>query len=164
MTVHVMPLLTPIWHGVKNMTSYDILDRPLLHPPLVGAGATLLIAAFATDMLYWWTLLFQWNNFSSWLLTAGLILAALASLALIVDTARRSLQGMAWGRFVGFTATALLSLLNAFVHSRDAYTAVVPQGLELSALLTMILIVLGSRGWSLNAVPHQFRKSAEARS
>jgi uncharacterized membrane protein len=59
---------------------------------------------------------------------------------------------MAWGRFASFTVVVLLSLLNAFVHSRDAYTAVVPNGLELSAAVTMILLVLGWRGWSLSAV------------
>jgi uncharacterized membrane protein len=137
----------------------------LFHPLLVGTGAVLLITAFVTDLLYWWTLLYQWNNFSSWLLAAGLIVAGLAGLALLVDVARRRVRAIVWGRFVGFTAAALLSLLNAFVHSRDAYTAVVPQGLELSAVVTLILIVLGCRGWSLRAALHfQLSKSAEVRS
>ena len=141
------------------------VSRPLFHPLLVGTGAVLLITAFVTDLLYWWTLLYQWNNFSSWLLAAGLIVAGLAGLALLVDVARRRVRAIVWGRFVGFTAAALLSLLNAFVHSRDAYTAVVPQGLELSAVVTLILIVLGCRGWSLRAALHfQLSKSAEVRS
>jgi uncharacterized membrane protein len=46
----------------------------------------------------------------------------------------------------------LLSLLNAFVHSRDGYTAVVPQGLCLSAIVTVLLLVIGWRGWSLAAL------------
>ena len=125
---------------------------PLLHPRLIGPGAALLIAAFATDLVYWRTLLFEWDNFSIWLLAAGLVLAGLAGVALLVDVARRRVEAMAWGRFAGFTVAALLSLLNAFVHSRDAYTAVVPTGLELSAVVTVILLVLGWRGWSLRAV------------
>jgi uncharacterized membrane protein len=125
---------------------------PLLHPPLVGSGAALLIAAFATDAIYCQTLLFQWNNFSIWLLMAGLILAALAGLALLLDVALGRIQAMAWGRFAAFTVAALLGLLNAFVHSRDAYTAVAPQGVELSAVVTVILLVLGWRGWSLRSV------------
>jgi uncharacterized membrane protein len=128
-------------------------DPPqLLHPRLIAPGAALLIAAFATDVVYWRTLLFQWNNFSIWLITAGLVLAGLAGLALLLDVARRRVGAMAWGRFAGFTLAALLSLLNAFVHSRDAYAAVYPQGLGLSALVTVILGVLGWRGWSLRAV------------
>ncbi|THD60246.1 DUF2231 domain-containing protein [Phenylobacterium sp.] len=124
-----------------------------LHPRLIAPGAALLIAAFATDVMYWRTLLFQWDNFSVWLIAGGLVLAALAGLAILLDAARRRLGAMAWGRFAGFTVAALLSLLNVFVHTRDAYTAVVPDGLELSALVTAILIVLGWRGWSLRAVP-----------
>jgi uncharacterized membrane protein len=130
-------------------------DPPqLLHPRLVAPGAALLISAFATDAIYWRTLLFQWDNFSIWLITAGLVLAGLAGLALLLDVARRRIGAMAWGRFAAFTAAALLSLLNAFVHSRDAYTAVVPNGIELSALVTAILLALGWRGWSLRAVRH----------
>jgi uncharacterized membrane protein len=121
----------------------------LLHPPLVAAGAALLIAAFATDVVYWRTLLFQWDNFSIWLILAGLVLAALAGLALLLDVARGRIGAMAWGRFAGFVVAALLSLLNAFIHSRDAYTAVYPQGLALSAVVTVILVVLGWHGWSL---------------
>ena len=125
--------------------------RPL-HPPLVAAGAILLISAFACDLIYWWTLLFQWNNFSIWLLAAGLVVAAIAGIALLVDSLQKRIEGVSWPRFSGFTAAALLGLLNACVHSRDAYSAVVPDGLRLSALVTVILIVLGWRGFGLAAV------------
>jgi uncharacterized membrane protein len=134
--------------------THDPTPPPLLHPLLVGSGAGLLIAAFATDVIYCQTLLFQWNNFSIWLLMAGLILAALAGLALLLDVALGRIEAMAWGRFAGFTAAALLALLNAFVHSRDAYTAVAPEGVELSAVVAVILLVLGWRGWSLRSVRH----------
>jgi uncharacterized membrane protein len=131
-------------------------DRPteppiLWHPPLVAAGAALLIAAFVTDLLYWRSTLFQWNNFSAWLLTGGLVLAGVAALALLVDVLRRRERGIGRLRFAGFAAAALLALLNAFVHSRDAWTAVVPHGLALSAVVAAILLLLGVRGWSLHA-------------
>jgi uncharacterized membrane protein len=47
----------------------------------------------------------------------------------------------------------LLSLLNAFVHSRDGYTAVVPTGLTLSALVVAILLFTAwaDRAWYLAA-------------
>jgi uncharacterized membrane protein len=124
--------------------------RPL-HPRLIGPGAALLIAALATDLAYADSLLFQWENFSIWLLTGGLILAAIAGLALVLDIALHRITGIDWWRFAGFCAAALLSILNAFVHSRDAYTAVVPQGLALSALVSAILVIVGWRGWSVGA-------------
>ena len=43
----------------------------------------------------------------------------------------------------------ILAIINAFVHSRDAYTSVVPTGLILSALVVLILLVTGWNGWSL---------------
>ena len=135
------------------MTKNQTPSQPLIHPPLVGFAAALLIGTVATDFIYSETLLFQWNNFSIWLLAAGLILAAIAGLALLLDIMRRRLPLIAWGRFIGFTTAALLSLLNAFVHSRDGYTAVVPDGFALSAAAAVILIFLGQRGWSLRAAP-----------
>src|SRR5882672_7255485 len=115
----------------------------LLHPTLIASGAALLAAAFATDFVYWRTLLFQWNNFSIWLLTGGLVLAALAGMILLLEAVLQRVGRISWWRFIGFTVAALVSLLNAFVHSRDAYTAVVPEGLILSAIVTVVLVVLG---------------------
>jgi uncharacterized membrane protein len=136
------------------MTQSDYYEprRRLLHPGLVAAGATLLIAAFASDLLYWDTLLFQYNNFSGWLLTGGLVLSLLAAIAFVIDLVLGRVGRVSWLRFFGLAAAALLGLLNAFVHSRDAYTAVVPQGITLSAIVTAILLAVGlGGGWSLAA-------------
>jgi uncharacterized membrane protein len=138
--------------------SISLSNRPL-HPRLIGLGAGLLVAAFATDVTYAKTLLFQWDNFSIWLLTGGLLLAALAGLALILDIALHRITAINWLRFSGLVAAALLSLLNAFVHSRDAYTAVVPQGLALSTLVSAILVIVGWHGWSVG-VRNSFRPIA----
>jgi uncharacterized membrane protein len=124
--------------------------RLLLHPGLVASGATLLIAGFVSDVLYWQTLLFQWNNVAQWLVAGGLVLALLAAVAFVVDLARGAVGRVSWPRFAGLAAAALIGLLNAFVHSRDAYTAVVPQGITLSAVVTVILLAVGlGGGWSL---------------
>jgi uncharacterized membrane protein len=125
----------------------------LFHPPLVASGAALLIAALATDVVYWRTFLTQWENFSVWLITGGLLLAALAGIALVLDLALRRAGRMHWLDFAMLTVAALLSVLNAFIHSRDGYTAVVPEGLALSAIVTVLLLAAGWRGWSLCAVP-----------
>jgi uncharacterized membrane protein len=122
--------------------------RPL-HPRLIGFGAVLLIGALATDVAYANSLLFQWDNFSIWLITGGLLLAAFAALALVLDIASHRIAGIDWLRFSGLAAAALLSLVNALVHSRDAYTAVAPEGLELSVLVSAILVIMGWRGWSV---------------
>ena len=134
----------------------------LLHPGLVASGATLLIAAFFSDLLYWRTLLYQWNNLSQWLLAGGLVLALLAAIAFLIDLLRGEVRQVAWLRLAGIAVAGLLGLLNAFVHSRDAYTAVVPQGIALSAVVAVLLLLIGmTGGWSLarrrTLVTPQFR-------
>jgi uncharacterized membrane protein len=123
----------------------------LFHAPLVASGATLLMAALVTDVLYWRTALTQWENFSIWLITGGLLLAAVAALALLLDLALRRAGRMHWPDFALLTVAVLLSVLNAFVHSRDGYTAVLPEGLALSAIVAVLLLAAGWRGWTLCA-------------
>jgi uncharacterized membrane protein len=121
----------------------------LIHRDFILAGAVLLIAAFATDCFYYTTALWQWSNFSAWLITAGLIVTLVAVILLIIDFVMRRASRLNIGSFILVIAAALLSLLNAFVHSRDAWTSVVPQGILLSALSTILLLIAGARGWSL---------------
>ena len=123
--------------------------RAALHRGFVGASGVLLIAAFATDYTYYTTALWQWANFSAWLITAGLIVMLAAVMLLLIDFATGRARRLNTGTFILVTAAALLSLINAFVHSRDAWTSVVPQGILLSAVATLLLLIAGARGWSL---------------
>lgn len=120
-----------------------------LHRGVIGAGGILLITAFVTDCIYYRTALWQWANFSAWLITAGLIVTLLAVLLLLIDFATGRAGRLDAGNFILVGAAASLSLVNAFVHSRDAWTSVVPQGILLSAASTLLLLIAGGRGWSL---------------
>jgi uncharacterized membrane protein len=131
---------SPIGHGRA---------RALLHRGFIGAGAVLLIAAFGTDTIYYATALWQWANFSAWLITVGLIVMLLAALLLLIDFATGRAGRLNTASFILVSAAALLSLVNAFVHSRDAWTSVVPQGILLSAVSTILLVIADARGWSL---------------
>lgn len=133
------------------MSSPTPLDaaRPPLHRNLVCAGSTLLIFAFGTDCVYYSTSLWQWANSSAWLITAGLMVILLAIVVLLVDFATGRARHLNAGPFVLVSAAALLSLVNAFVHSRDAWVSVVPQGILLSAAVVVLLLIAGVRGWSL---------------
>ena len=129
------------------------LPRPALHAQVIPAGAGLLAAALVTDLLYCRTFSSQWETFSIWLLMAGLIVAAVSGLALLWDLALHRVARVSWPRFSALMAAALLSLLNAFIHSRDGYTAVAPIGLALSGAVVLILVVVGAGGWNLNRAP-----------
>ncbi len=84
------------------------------------------------------------------LVSAGLIMAGLAAVAYVIDLAGgRQIDTPAWPRVVGYALAVLLSLMNAFVHSRDGYTAVVPTGLMLSGLVIVVLLLTAWVGMAL---------------
>jgi uncharacterized membrane protein len=126
--------------------------RGPLHPFFVGLGGALLMAALFTDLMYSSNSLMQWANFSAWLITGGLILALLSAIVLIVDLALRRAGPIRWLDFGLLAAAAILSIVNVFVHTRDAWTSVMPTGITLSAIVAILLLVAGLRGWRVTAV------------
>jgi uncharacterized membrane protein len=120
--------------------------RTLPHRGLIGAGGVLLAAAFFTDSAYLTSGLWQWANFSAWLITAGLIVTFLAVCLLLIDLARGRIGLLHPTSLILVAAALALSLFNAFVHSRDAWTSVVPQGILLSAASTILLLIAAARG------------------
>lgn len=110
---------------------------------LVPFPIACFVGTFLTDLAYLVTDSFVWETFSVWLLTIGLVVAGFAVLGGLVDLVRsRRVRGLArpWLRVVGELVAFGLSLVNVFVHSRDGYTAVVPEGLILSALVVLVLV------------------------
>lgn len=116
--------------------------RPAIHRLLVPFPVAYFMGAFVTDLAYWRTAAVMWERFSVWLITVGLIMAGVAIIAGVIDLAAgRQIDKPAWPRVYGFALAVLLSLMNVFVHSRDGYTAVVPTGVMLSGLVTVILLM-----------------------
>src|ERR1700682_5601598 len=118
--------------------------RPI-HNMLVSFSAAYFVGALVTDLVYWQIPDVLWERFSIWLILAGLIMAGLAVIAYVIHIAGgRQIDPPAWPRAVGYVLAVLLSLVNAFIHSRDGYTAVVPTGLMLSGL---VIVVLSLTAW-----------------
>jgi uncharacterized membrane protein len=126
--------------------------RPL-HPFFVGVGGTLLMAALFTDWMYANNALMQWANFSAWLITGGLVLALVAVIALVIDLVIGHAGPIRRFDFVLVAVAALLSLVNVFVHTRDGWTSVVPDGITLSLIVTVLLLITGLRGWCVTTIP-----------
>jgi uncharacterized membrane protein len=115
--------------------------RPI-HRMLVSFSVAYFAGALVTDLVYWQMPDVLWERFSIWLIVAGLVMAGLATVAYVIDLAGgRQIDRPAWPRVIGYALAVVLSLVNAFVHSRDAYTAVVPTGLTLSALVIIVLLL-----------------------
>jgi uncharacterized membrane protein len=100
------------------------------------------ILTLATDIAFWQSANLMWQNFSAWLLFAGLLGGALAIIAGLVDLVRPSTRllrpSLAEG--LGFVVILVLALVNSFVHARDGWTAVVPMGLALSAATVLVIL------------------------
>jgi uncharacterized membrane protein len=110
------------------------------------------VGTLLTDIVYWQTAAMQWANISAWLLTIGLIVSVPAAAAGFIDfCGDRRIRDLRAAKIhaAGNIAALILSIFNAFIHSRDAYTSVVPSGLVLSALVVAILAVTGWNGWSM---------------
>jgi uncharacterized membrane protein len=128
--------------------------RPL-HKMLVAFSAAYFAGALVTDFVYWQMPAVMWERFSIWLITAGLVVAGFAVIAYVIDLlAGREIDRPVLPRVIGYMLALLLSLINAFVHSRDGYTAVVPMGLTLSGLVIIVLLLTS---WVSKALANRIR-------
>jgi uncharacterized membrane protein len=116
--------------------------RPI-HSTLASFSAAYFAGALVTDLVYWQMPDVMWERFSIWLIMAGLVMAGLTVLTYVINAlaGRRRRRVSAWPRLIGYALAVLLAVINAFVHSRDGYTAVVPSGLMLSASVVIVLVL-----------------------
>ncbi|MBV8764233.1 MAG: DUF2231 domain-containing protein [Hyphomicrobiales bacterium] len=119
---------------------------------LVPFPIVCFVGTFLSDLAYWRTMDMMWADVSAWLVTLGVVLGVLAALAGLVDFLGNRLirkQRPAWPHVLGNVVVLVLSFINALVHSRDAWTSVVPTGLILSGVTVLVLLFTGWMGWSL---------------
>ena len=119
---------------------------------LVPVPIACFIGALLTDITYYVTAEMMWADFSSWLLVVGVIFGVLAAIAGLVDFLGNRLirtQTPAWLHLIGNLLVLVLSFFNALIHTRDAWTSVVPTGLILSVIVVLILLVTGWLGWEM---------------
>jgi uncharacterized membrane protein len=119
---------------------------------LVPFPIVCFVGTLITDIAYYATANMIWADFSAWLVTVGVLVGVLAAIAGLIDFAsnrRIRAQRPAWPHVLGNIFVLVLSTFNVLVHSRDAWTSVVPTGLILSAIVVIILPITGWLGWSM---------------
>jgi uncharacterized membrane protein len=113
----------------------------LLNPIPFGC----FVAALIFDIIYSETAVMLWDKGAAWLIVFGLLFAVvprLVNLTQVWITSRRTATRADRLDFWLNLFAIVLAIVNAFVHSRDAY-AVVPTGLWLAAC-TVILLSIGN--------------------
>ncbi|BBV97072.1 MULTISPECIES: DUF2231 domain-containing protein [Pseudomonas] len=130
-----------------DQTLYRFTPSPL-HALLLAGSAPLFLGALLSDIAYLNSYQIQWSNFAAWLIAGGLVfcgLALLFALANLIRAARKS--GRPTLYFVLLLMTWVLGLINAFEHAKDAW-AVMPSGLVLSAIVTVLAVIAAWTGLS----------------
>ncbi|HEY3681078.1 MAG TPA: DUF2231 domain-containing protein [Bradyrhizobium sp.] len=126
--------------------------RHPIHPMLVSVPIVCFIGALLTDITYAVSAEMMWADFSAWLLTIGFIIGVLAAIAGLTDfigsPGIRAL-GPAWLHLIGNLIVLVLAFFNVLIHTRDAWTSVMPVGLVLSIVTVLILPVTGWLGWTM---------------
>lgn len=117
---------------------------PVFPIPLAFAVSCLL-GGLLTDIAYARTANVMWADFSTWLVTIGVVVGWLSLAVAIVELiAVRSMFGFpTWPVVIGYIVALVLATVNMLVHTHDAWTSVMPWGLALSAVVVIILLVAG---------------------
>ena len=113
----------------------------LLNPIPFGC----FVAALIFDIIYSETAVMLWDKGAAWLIVFGLLFAVvprLVNLTQVWITSRRTATRTDKLDFCLNLLAIVVAIVNAFVHSRDAF-AVVPTGLWLS-VCTVILLSTGN--------------------
>lgn len=136
----------------ETLRSTAQIARHPIHPMLVPVPIVCFIGALVTDIAYSQTAEMMWADFSAWLLLAGVIVGVLAAIAGLIDFLSNRLirsKTVVWPHMIGNLIVLVLSIFNLLIHTRDAWTSVVPTGLILSIVVVLILPVTGWLGWSM---------------
>lgn len=130
--------------GVPSTAS--IIGHPI-HPMLIPFPIAFLVGAFAADLAYWGTFDPFWARASVWLVGAGFVTGVLAAAIglvdfLSIDRVRNHTAG--WTHFLGNFFALILAFITLLLRVADVEGAVVPWGVVLTGIIT---VVLGVTGW-----------------
>lgn len=121
----------------------------LIYAKLISFPVVCFTLTLLTDIFYWQTGTLMWQNFSAWLLLAGLVVgafAALAGLVMLIGSSTIRATPAIWPYTLGNLIVLFTAIINSFVHAGDGWTAVVPWGLALSAVTVILMLITGWMG------------------
>jgi uncharacterized membrane protein len=137
--------------ALNPRSTAQIVGHPL-HPMLIPFPIAFFVGTFLCDLVFWSNGDEFWFRATLWLLLAGLVMAALAAVAGLVDlfgdTRIRNLND-AWLHAGGNVVVVLIELYNLYTRYAGGPPAVLPVGLVLSLIVVLILLFTGWKGWEM---------------
>jgi uncharacterized membrane protein len=130
--------------GMVDLPPSVRAGRRPIHRWLAAFMASCFVGTLATDLVYWSTANMLWADFSAWLLTVGVIVGWVAVVVAVIEmlALRSRLRSrVTWPYAIGSLVALILATINMFMHTRDAWTSVVPWGFVLSAVTVLVLIL-----------------------
>ena len=137
---------------MNNPKSTAAIAGHPLHPMLIPFPVACFVLAFVSDLTFWKSGDPFWATASTWLLGVGLIMAALAAVAGLIDLFGddriRDLND-AWLHAGGNIVAVLIQLYNWYSRYQHGSEAVIPTGLILSLIVVLGLLFTGWKGWEM---------------
>jgi uncharacterized membrane protein len=129
----------------------QIAGHPI-HPMLIPFPIAFFVSTLLCDLAFWRTDYPIWSVAALWLLGAGLVMAALAAVAGLIevfgDQRIRELSDV-WWHASGNAIAVLIELYSFYTRYEHGEAAVIPTGLVLSLIVVLILLFTGWKGWEM---------------
>ena len=137
---------------MNNPKSTAAIAGHPLHPMLIPFPVACFVLTLVSDLGFWKSGDPFWTTASLWLLGVGLIGAALAAVAGLIDLFGddriRDLND-AWLHAGGNIVAVLIQLYNWYSRYAHGSDAVIPTGLILSLIVVLGLLFTGWKGWEM---------------
>jgi uncharacterized membrane protein len=129
----------------------SIAGHPI-HPMLIPFPIAFFVATLVCDIAFWRSGNASWATASLWLLGAGLVMAALAAVAGLIDVLGepriRALREV-WWHAGGNVLLVLIQAYSWFARYTEGTAAVMPKGLILSVAAVCLMLFTGWMGWQM---------------
>jgi uncharacterized membrane protein len=129
----------------------SIAGHPI-HPMLIPFPIAFFVATLVCDIAFWRSGNAAWTTASVWLLGAGLLMAALAAVAGLIDVLGepriRALREV-WWHAGGNVLLVLIQAWSWYARYTEGTAAVMPKGLVLSLVAVGLMLFTGWMGWQM---------------
>ena len=137
---------------MANPKSTASISGHPIHPMLIPFPIAFFVATFVCDLVFWQTENAAWATAATWLLGAGIVMAALAAAAGLTDVLgdqRIRALNDAWWHAGGNVLVVLIEIYNWYARYAEGTAAIIPTGLVLSLIVVAILLFTGWKGWEM---------------